>query len=149
MRQFTFIFLVFILFIFTACNNKISSISSKNSSPSYVSNFNLKCHFQNVGAYDYDLNQWRTDFPPYQAVTTIVINIGYSGVGQIFIAQYGHEKLTYNVVKSFSMGSYYSFIWKSGIGEEIEAILRIKKGRAYQFELRPSKYDSNSGLVYF
>ena len=136
-------------FFLESCNKKMSISSNNQYVSSPLSNFNYKCYFNYVGAYDYDLRQWRTDHPPYRAITTVVINIGYDGAGQIYLSQYGNEKLTYNVIKSFFMGDYYSFTWRSEIGGDGEIVLRLRKGTPTKLEFLPSKYDQNSSIVYY
>ncbi len=62
-----------------------------------ISDYKQKIQFNYVGAYDNDLNEWRTDHPPYRAVTNVVINIGSDGKGKIFTSQYGHEKVSFPI----------------------------------------------------
>lgn len=145
----TVILLLVISVLSQSCNNSLTKKSYNYSTNSALSNFNYKCYFNYVGAYDYDLQQWRTDHPAYRALTTVVINIGYNGAGQIFLSQYGHEKLTYNVINSYFMGDYYSFTWRSGMGENLKTVLRLRKGRPYQLEFLGIAEEKNTSIVYY
>ena len=47
------------------------------------------------------------------------------------------------------MGDYYSFTWRSGMGENLNTVLRLRKGRPYQLEFLGIAEEKNTSIVYY
>lgn len=132
-------------------SSKAQSNFSNSSAPEKIANFNAKYQFEKVGAWDYDMDQWRSDHPPYIAKTTIVVRINANSGGNIFIAQDGYEKRTYNIVDSKIEKDKLTFTWLTGKGEKGSIFLFTKRKRVFQAHVvSPSTVDNaNTIIVYF
>lgn len=124
----------------------IAKSQSYNPQTGRVSNFNAKYQFGTVGAWDDDMEQMRTDYPPYRALTTIVIRIDNNSKGNIFVSQYRHEKLTYDIIDCYKGTDQFTFTWILETGESRSIILHTKKKKVRSIQF---KSPDRTSLVYY
>ena len=155
--------IVYFIILFLCFTNSFRAISQNsrykiNYATSQITDLYNKFSFSNVGVWDNDLKEWRTDHPPYKSDIAVVINIGPDGQGNIFTRQIGHEKSTYPVVECKMVGENFVFkTWVEGIQSFGEITLVIKNNRILKMAIKildgSTTGDSNENdhnyLVYF